>query len=298
MSSEGLKQNRLGWLTPDLQVAEEGETLYFTGCLPYFGFLFKDIGVESPFEAIGERAALAAAATVRLLNAGGCAPVVMDNERCCGHDFLWNGDVGLFERLARLNIAAIKARGVKRIVSSCPECVRTLSLDYPQVERLDVEVLHTSQFFARLAEDGRLRFKGQGERTVTFHDPCRLGRHLGVFDEPRALLHAVPGLKLAEMADSRGESTCCGGPTGWLSCGPMARQIQVARLAEAQATGADTLVTACPKCQIHLTCGSLGSLPEGVAAPSLDITDLSVLLAEALDEGEAPPEPVEPTIPE
>ncbi len=283
MTSGDLKQNRLGWLTEGLQVAERGELAYFTGCLPYFGFLFKDIGVESPFEAIGERASAAAAATVRLLNAAGLTPVVMDDERCCGHDFLWNGDAALFERLAALNLAALKRRGVKRVVSSCPECVRTLSLDYPQVERTGLEVAHTSQLLAQLAAEGRLKFKGsEGERTVTYQDPCRLGRHLGVFEEPRNLLAAVPGLKVAEMADSRGEATCCGGPTGWINCGGLARQIQIGRLAEAQATGAATLVTACPKCQIHLTCGMLGKLPEGVEAPSLEITDLSVLLAEAL----------------
>ncbi len=282
MAADDLKQNRLSWLSPELKVAEEGELLYFTGCLPYFEFLFKDIGVDSPFEQIGERATATAAATVRLLNAAGVSPVVMADERCCGHDFLWNGDSGLFEKLARLNIAQIKQRGVKRIVSSCPECVRTLSLDYPQVERLGVKVLHTSQLLAELASEGRLKFKETAERTVTYQDPCRLGRHLGVFEEPRALLAAVPGLKLAEMADSKGESTCCGGPTGWINCGALARQIQIARLAEAQATGASSLVTACPKCQIHLTCGMLGKLPEGVAAPSLEITDLSVLLADAL----------------
>ncbi|MFH0811115.1 MAG: (Fe-S)-binding protein [Pseudomonadota bacterium] len=282
MSSDTLVQNRLGWVTPDLQTAKSGELLYFTGCLPYFSFLFKDIGVESPFERLGERAGRGAVSTLKLLNAAGLTPVVMNEERCCGHDYLWNGDTALFERLARFNIAAIKKRGVKRIVSSCPECVRTLSMDYPQIERLDVEVLHTSQLLSRLAAEGRLQFKALPERTVTFQDPCRLGRHLGVFDEPRALLGGLPGVTLKDMVDSRGESTCCGGPNGWINCGGISRQIQIARLAEAQATGAGTLVTACPKCQIHLGCGQLGSLPEGVPAPSLEITDLSTILAEAL----------------
>ena len=282
MSCAELKQNRLEWVTPELKVAESGELLYFTGCLPYFGFLFKDIGVESPFEQIGERAEATAAATVRLLNAAGLTPVVLSDERCCGHDFLWNGDAKLFERLAVLNLAQFKKRGVKKIVCSCPECARTLALDYPQVERLGLEVTHTSQLLSELVREGRLQFKEQEERTITFQDPCRLGRHLGVFEEPRELLEAVPGLKLAEMADSRGQATCCGGPTGWINCGALARQIQIARLAEAQATGASSLVTACPKCQIHLTCGMLGRLPEGVEPPSLDVTDLSTLLAAAL----------------
>ena len=290
MGEEGVKQKRIDWLSPDLKVAESGDTLYFTGCLPYFGFLFRDIGVESPFEQIGQRASAIAAATVALMNAAGISPVVLPDERCCGHDFLWNGDRATFERLAALNSAQLKRRGVKRVVCSCPECARTLALDYPEVQRAGIEVVHSSQLFDSLLREGRLKFHGSGaERTVTYQDPCRLGRHLGVFDAPRELIAAVPGLELVEMADSRAESVCCGGPTGWLNCGATARQIQIARLAEAQATGAEALITACPKCQIHLTCGMLGRLPEGVAAPSLEITDLTLVLASALEPRAAAP---------
>jgi Fe-S oxidoreductase len=91
------------------------------------------------------------------------------------------------------------------------------------------------------------------DSTVTFHDPCRLGRHMGIYDEPRALISAIPGLTFVEMPRSRERAICCG-VGGWMNCTSFSKMIQANRLKEARAAGADVLVTACPKCEIHLKC--------------------------------------------
>jgi len=120
---------------------------------------------------------------------------------------------------------------------------------------------------------------------VTFHDPCRLGRHLGIYDPPRELLRAVPGLELVEMKHSREQATCCGG-TAWVECGTAVKCLQNERLAEAKATGAERLVTACPKCDIHLRCALSGT----DARTGPEIVNMINLLAESL--GLTGPEPL------
>jgi Fe-S oxidoreductase len=111
---------------------------------------------------------------------------------------------------------------------------------------------------------------------VTFHDPCRLGRHLDTYDAPRNLLETIPGIEIVEMAHSRVSATCCGG-TCWMECGAAVKSLQAQRLSEAARTGASTLVTACPKCDIHFGCAVAGSEYDGPA-----ISNIVDLMASAL----------------
>jgi len=115
---------------------------------------------------------------------------------------------------------------------------------------------------------------------VTYQDPCRLGRLSGIYEEPRQVMNAVPGLELAEMGKNRKSAICCG-TSGWMNCGTCSKQIQVNRLTEAKKTGADMLVTACPKCQIHFACALKD---EDVPAEArIPMKDLAVLVAEQLE---------------
>jgi len=132
--------------------------------------------------------------------------------------------------------------------------------------------VHITEFLAEKL--GTLTFEGDGPRKLTFQDPCRLGRHLGVYEPPRELLTAVPGVELVEMRRSRAGAICCAGGT-WSNCDRFAKQIQVGRLREARATGAETLVTACPKCQIHLRCAMKDpKLGEEIAIEIKDVTEI------------------------
>jgi Fe-S oxidoreductase len=270
MTNPDLRQNRLNWVSNDLKFSDDSDTLYFVGCLPYYDTLFKSLNVE------GIEIARAA---VKIMNHLGIKPQVLADERCCGHDQLWEGDTETFRALAGLNIEKLKASGAKRIVSTCPECVRTLKLDYPQVVGSHgLAVMHISEL---LAESGISLPEADSNSPavrVTFQDPCRLGRHLGVFDPPRQVLTAL-GLELSEMAHHAESSQCCG-TSCWRACGQVSKRIQVERLEEARATGAEILVTACLKCQIHLKCAQNDALlSEKIHIP---IRDLTTLVAEKL----------------
>ena len=270
MTSPELKQNRLDWLDEDLKVSTDSDTLYFVGCLPYYDVLFNNIGAQ------GLEIARSA---VRVLNRLGIEPIILKNERCCGHDLLWEGNIANFRKLAKLNMAMLRDTGARRIVTTCPECARTLRVDYPAyIGDLGMEVVHIAELLTRKVRDGEFRIPNSEFRITTYHDPCRLGRHLGVYDAPRQVIEAL-GLELVEMEHSGKNALCCG-TSCWTNCGAVNKQIQVDRLREAQATGAGLLVTACAKCQIHLKCAlDDGRLGEEIG---MEIRDLVTLVDEVL----------------
>lgn len=270
MANPELRQNRLEWLDEGLRTSTDSDTVYFVGCLPYYDVLFHRIGAQ------GLEIARSA---VKVLNRLGIEPIVLADERCCGHDLLWEGDVEHFRKVAELNAALLRQTGARRIITTCPECAYTLKVDYRAfVGGLDMEVLHLSQFLAQKMEAGELELGELGGR-VTYQDPCRLGRYLGVYDEPRQVMAAL-GLELAEMEDHHGRALCCG-TSAWTHCGATAKSIQVNRLRQARATGADMLVTACAKCQIHFRCAM--DDPRLGDEIRIEVKDLSTLVAEALD---------------
>ncbi len=204
---------------------------------------------------------------------------------CCGHDALWQGDGDTFERLRAANTAAIKASGVESIVTECAECYRTLAKDY---DLEGVTVRHLSEFLV----SQRLRVKGQeGEGrtsrriTVAYHDPCRLGRHMGVYDAPRQLIARVPNVRLVELEEARDEAQCCG-VAAMMNCDQASKALRVRRLEQVRRTGAEVLVTTCPKCISHLVCLQ----DEGGDYPFI-IQDLAEFLAQRLPLEEARPPP-------
>lgn len=261
----------LSWLGEELEVAEEGEVALFVGCLPLFDLLFrKELGVEMTG---------IARAAVRTLNHLGIRPVVVAEERCCGHDLLWSGDEEGFQALAQANARTFAERGVKLLVSPCAECCRTWRRDYPRVVDGPLpRVQHVAELLAEKAAAGEVAFQEDGTATVTFHDPCRLGRQLGVVDEPRQILDALPGLTRVEMERSGRDSACCGTP-GFVRCDAVSRRLQSRRLAEAAATGADTLLTACPKCLLHFACAQAEDRRRQRTHPPLHLADLTAFAA-------------------
>ncbi|OQY05303.1 MAG: hypothetical protein B6I22_07745 [Desulfobacteraceae bacterium 4572_123] len=272
MTDPDLDQNRLGWLGDDQKISEKSDTIYFTGCLPYYDILFRDMNLE------GIKIARSA---VTIMNLAGIVPHVMKNERCCGHDQIWEGDFDSFRSLARLNLEKLKATGAKRVVTTCPECAFTLKYDYPRyVEDHGMEVLHISQLLADLAEQGRIVFKDREKRLpATFQDPCRLGRYMGIYDEPRAVLKNS-GYDLLEMKKIKVASLCCG-TSCWTACGRVNKNIQTERLKQAKTTGADMLVTACIKCQIHFKCAQKDKMLKDDIG--IKIRDLTTLAEESLE---------------
>lgn len=268
MATKNLKQERMGW-TEGLKISETGDTLYFSGCLPYFDVVFDGVAETTSI----------ARSTVRIMNACGIDPVVLPQEVCCGHDKLWLGHEDTFLALARKNVDMILATGAKRIVTSCPECFRTLKLDYPEHFDFPVEVVHTTQFIAEQLAEGKLHWKDKGveERVVTYQDPCRLGKHMGVYEEPRMLLNNLPGVRFEEMSQSRSESSCCG-TSAFSGCDRVRERIRLDRLADVRGT----LVTACPKCFIHFSCTKRNNYLTNPDVSRVEIKDLTTLVAEGL----------------
>lgn len=271
MTAPTLKQQRLDWVSSDLKTQKGGEWLYFVGCAPYFDIYFTDLG-SHPLDI--------ARATIRILNRMGIEPVLLEDERCCGHDLWWSGDVENFRLLAQHNMEQIRASGAKKVVFSCPEGLSVFKEGYPEVEpELGFEVYHITELLSQWISSGEIEFHKDLGLTVTYQDPCRLGRHLGIYDEPRTVLDALPGVELVEMPKSRERAICCGTST-WMNCTAYSKMIQIARLKEAKATGADRLVTACPKCEIHFRCAIGTRSSEEIQIEPVDVVTLA---AEALD---------------
>jgi len=260
-----LAQRRCEWISPDLKVAQGGELLYFVGCLPYFDLFFNELGVNMlPI----------AADTVRIFNALGITPVVLPDERCCGHDLYWSGDERNFRRLRDLNLAGFRQAGVKTIVTSCAECSYTLKHLYADPSApLPFEVMHLSEFLHAAG----VKAVRRSPLTATFQDPCRLARFQGICDQPRELLGSAVALR--EMRHWGTAGWCCGN-SSWLHCDRYSKQMQVERLCEARDTGADLLVTACPKCQIHLRCAMRDVNRRGNL--TMEIRDFASIMAPAV----------------
>ena len=272
MTSPVIKQKRLEWLSEEYRVSDKSDVLFWVGCAPYFAPIFEDI----EFNALD-----VTKAALKTLNSLGIEPKLLPNEKCCGHDALWTGDEETFKKLAEYNAAQIKEAGVKKIVFSCPEGYRTFKLDYPNYVDLGCEVQHISEFLAEKIGENGVKFK-EIKKKVTYQDPCRLGRHLGVYDAPRKVLGSIPGIELVEMKHSGLESICCG-TSAWTNCDSYSNMLRVERLSEAVETGAELLITTCPKCQTHFRCAMTDKGDEQRTTPKIEVMDLANLVASAID---------------
>jgi Fe-S oxidoreductase len=212
---------------------EEMEILYFPGCYLSYDPRLKKV----------------AKATVKILKAAGVDfGILGTKENCCGESIRKTGDEELFKRLARENIKTFIDNGVKKILVSSPHCFHTFKNEYPEF-KVDFEVIHITQFVFDLIKQGRLEINKDFARKVTYHDPCYLGRHNGVYEEPRGILGKVPGLEFSELPDSLEDSLCCGGGGGriWMET-PKGERFCDLRVDQAMTVGAEVLATACPYC--------------------------------------------------
>ena len=198
--------------------------------------------------------------------------------KCCGHDQKWQGMTEVFEKLKAYNQKKLLASGIDTLVSSCAECFRTFARDY---ELDGIKVMHTTEF---LVEKGfEMNLSTEEDITVTYHDPCRLGRQMGIYDEPRDLVKAVEGVELVEM-EHHGEDAMCCGVSSMMSCNENSRALRVSRFDEMRATGADLVLTSCPKCVTHFECLKF----EGDPRDDIEILDVVSFLAKQIENRKAP----------
>ncbi|MDP2647617.1 MAG: (Fe-S)-binding protein, partial [Desulfobacterales bacterium] len=274
---EATKKKRSRWSDPvtfpDLTEKDcPADLCYFVGCTT----------------SMDTRAQGLARALVRVLTHAGVAFGTLGNkEPCCGDIARRGGEDGLFEMKLEETLDMFDRFNIREIITSSPHCFHTLAREYPLYQSPAASekcaawrVRHYSALLWDLIQKGALRFDHVLKRKVTYHDPCYLGRHNGIFDVPRRIITAVPGVDLVEMAHCRADSLCCGGGGDRMWQEELDGEVKISslRIKEAQATGAQLLITACPLCLIMLEDGRKAAGLES----QLQVLDLNEFLLLAL----------------
>ncbi len=250
-------------------IPDDIEYLYWVGCAG----------------ALDERARKGTQATARMLRQAGVTFAILGpKESCTGDPVRRLGNEYLYQEQAKANIETLESAGVKKVIASCPHCFNSLANEYPALGG-NFEVIHHSQLLAHLVEAGKLKPGTGYSGSVTYHDPCYLGRHNRVFDEPRAVISAIPGAKQVEMRRCREKGFCCGagGARMWLEEN-IGKRVNMERTEEALGTGADVVSTACPYCMIMLDDAVKANQKED----EVRVLDLSQLVEESLSEAPTP----------
>ncbi|NWF77190.1 MAG: (Fe-S)-binding protein [Chloroflexi bacterium] len=260
-------EKRNDW-AKDLKVrsfASSTEILYFPCCVPSYDPDVKTV----------------ARATATIFNKLGIDYGLIGTQaRCCGESIRKAGHEDTFQSLVQNNINLFTTNGVKTIVVSSPHCYHTFKNEYPELGG-KFEVLHTTQYLASLIEQGKLKLSRRVgiNKKVIYSDPCYLGRHNGIYNEPRKILQSIPGLKLIEFPDAREDALCCGGGGGriWMDT-PKGQRFSDMRVEQAVAQGADIIAVACPYCFLNYR-DSVLSMGK---ADTMQVKDISELVAEAI----------------
>jgi len=247
----------------DFSQGEKAEFLFYVGCTASFDPRIQEItkGLASTLQAAG-------------IDFG----ILGNEEQCCGNEIRRMGETGLFEELVEANVKRFDTYRVRNILTLCPHGFNALKNEYPQGK---YEVLHATQLLAKRLEEGKLPFKTEIRKVVTYHDPCFLGKQNKVYDEPRALLAAIPGLTVKELDRSRERSLCCEGGGGriWVeSSSETGERLAETRVKDAVELGAEILATACPLCVLTLE----DAVKTTGHEDHLKIMDISEVLAMAL----------------
>jgi Fe-S oxidoreductase len=199
-------------------------------------------------------------------------------ESCCGESVRKVGREDLFQNLCQSNIQTYTKHGVKKIIVSSPHCYHTFKEEYPEFGG-NFEVVHFTQLLSQLLDQGRIKPIKEYPKKVTYHDPCYLGRHHGIYEEPRKVLTSIPGLGLRELPDAREESICCGGGGGriWMETKKEERFSDL-RIEQALEVGAEVIALACPYCMLNFDDSLLTMGKEGV----LEIRDIAEIVKEVI----------------
>jgi len=260
-------EKRGAWWPEEIPHSAKPDVIFFAGCTGSYRMQH-----------------IAKAGALVLHRAGVKVDVLGGDEWCCTSPALRTGQTQITTDFAQHNIRAVETRGAKAMVMTCAGCYKTTSTDYGKYfSNPTFPVYHFTQYVNKLIKERKLKFTKELKVKVTYHDPCHLGRHGGVFEDPREVLKKIPGVELVEMPRNRMGSRCCGAGGGYKSAfNDLAVNIAAERVKEAVATGAEILVTTCPFCVLNLAAGAkqLGA--------DIKVKDIAELLLEATDPSAAP----------
>lgn len=260
----GRRNERDAWLPEDVTVQEHADIAYWAGCTA--SLVTSDVAINA----------------VRILKEGGVQFCTLGkDEGCCGTPMLVAGKLETFEFIFRNNIEGLQKRGVKEVVISCPGCYMAFAHAYPGWAKklgyeYDLKFTHISEITESLIQEGKLSFKKPLNKKLTWHDSCHIGRHSGIYDAPRNVIKALPGVNFAEMAHHREDALCCGSVLTRIGNPPVANKLGVMRVQEAVDIKADAMLATCPCCQLQLRVSA-----EKAGMP-LPVLDFSAVVAEAL----------------
>jgi Fe-S oxidoreductase len=252
-----------------VETLDEVEWLFWVGCAG----------------AYEDRAKKTTRAVAELLHIAGIDFAVLgDGETCTGDPARRSGNEFVFQQLAMENAETLKEAKAKKVVATCAHCFNTLKNEYGQLG-VELEVVHHTQLLNRLVREGRLTpvaQSGNGTaagRTITYHDPCFIGRHNKVYEPPRELLNVIPDTEFKEMPRNSERSFCCGagGARMWME-EKIGSRININRTAEAVATGADQIATGCPFCKVMFTDGLTEQQSKGEAREEVEVLDVAQML--------------------
>ncbi|WP_346386883.1 (Fe-S)-binding protein [Nocardioides sp.] len=251
----------------DVESLDEVEWLFWVGCAG----------------AYEDRAKKTTRAVAELLDMAGVSFGVLGNgETCTGDQARRAGNEFVFQGLAQQNVETFKEYKVKKVVSTCAHCFNTLKNEYKEFG-IELEVVHHTQLLNRLVREGKLTPVADGEgaakRSITYHDPCYIGRHNGVYSPPRELLQVLPGAEFVEMERNSEKSFCCGagGARMWME-ETIGERINVNRTNEAVGTGADQIAVGCPFCRVMLSDGLTAAQADGTAREEVEVLDVAQML--------------------
>lgn len=221
----------------DLFSKDRAEVVYFTGCVAAYFPLAQKIPI-----------ALAEIFEVSEVD----FTLLGEEEWCCGFPLLGAGLKDMFGRFSDHNLAAVKKKGAQKVVFACPSCFQMWREYYPY-EEFGIEIIHSSQFLMHLVQQNRVPLQ-ELDLTVTYHDPCDLGRGARVFDAPRKVIQSIPGVQFVELPNNRENCNCCGGGGNLEMIDPeLSTKIAKSKIEEAEGTGAQAIVTSCQQCVRTMT---------------------------------------------
>ena len=252
-------EDRLKWLPSNIESTYDAKVAYFVGCTSSF------------------RETSVAIATAEILNALNVEFKILKDERCCGSPVYMTGQMEKAKNIAESNIKIFQETGVEKIITSCAGCYRTLKEIYPNKFGIDhgIEIIHLPEFLLEKLNNEELKFEKELNMKITYHDPCHIGRHMGLYEQPREVMKRIPGVELIEMSRNRHNAWCCGSGAGVRSSfKELSAFAAEERINEAIDTKAEALVSACPFC--------LNQFKANIKNNGIQALDISEIVRKAL----------------